>query len=134
MTTSDATTAQWLNVLHGSPSFVIRVDPRTGAPTVAQIEVVPDDDGLYWIAGTTTLPRGDRIASVFEVDTMSGGSLVGVHWRINGTWVTSSEKTRVFHALHADEGDVFPFDWSYAVPLARDLYHDEGSVPSEGGS
>lgn len=67
---------------------------------------------------------GDRIASVFEVDTLSGGSLVGVLWRINGTWVISSEKSRILHALHADEGDVFPFEWSYVVPLARDLYHD----------
>lgn len=129
MTEPDIITIQWLNLLHGSPSFVIRIDPHTDAPTVVQVEIVPKDDGVYWIAGTTTLPRGDRIPSVFEVDTSAGGSLAGVHWKIDGGWISSSEKRRALSALDAEEGEVFPFDWTYAIPLAQDIYHDTGTVP-----
>ncbi|MCR8945595.1 hypothetical protein NW249_26160 [Streptomyces sp. OUCMDZ-4982] len=121
---ADVATTQWLNLLHGSPSFVIRIDPRTGAPAVTQVEVVPDDGCVYWIAGTTTLPRGDRIPSVFEVAPSAGGSLLGAHWKIGASWMSSSDRAQVFAALNAEENDVFPFDWSYAVPLARDIYHD----------
>ena len=125
MNETDAVAIRWLNLLHGSPGFVIRIDPRTGASTVLQVEVVPDDDGVYWIAGTTTLARGDRIPSVFEVDTTAGGSLGGVYWKIDGSWMSSLETARILRALDAAEGDVFPFDWAYAVPLARDVYHDD---------
>lgn len=125
MTDPDTAVIRWLNLLRGSPGFVIRNDPHTGAPSVVQVEIVPDDDGVYWIAGTTTIPRGDVISSVFEVDTSAGGSLMGVYWRIDGTWISSSEKTRALGALDAAEDDVFPFDWTYAVPLAHDIYHDE---------
>lgn len=116
--------AQWLNLLHGAPDFVIRLGPRTDAPTVVQVERVPDDDGVYWIAGTTTLPRGDLLSSVFEVDTSAGGSLVDVHWKIDGGWTRSSNSAQILSALDAAENDVFPFDWAYAVPLTRDIYHD----------
>lgn len=125
MAEPDTATVRWLNLLNGSPSFVIRIGPRTHAPSVVQVEIVPEDDGVYWVAGTTTLPRGDRIPSVFEIDTSAGGSLVSVHWRIGGTWMSSSDKTRVLAALSAEEGDVFPFDWSYAIQVACDVYHDE---------
>jgi len=70
-------TIQWLNLLHGSPSFVVRIDPRDGRGIVSQVEVIPNDDGIYWVAGTTVIKRGDSIPSVFEVDTSSGGELVG---------------------------------------------------------
>ena len=56
MTEPDTNTIRWLNLLYGSPSFVIRIDPRSQTPTVVQINVVPND-GTYWIAGTTILPR-----------------------------------------------------------------------------
>ncbi|SHK71077.1 hypothetical protein SAMN05421803_12914 [Nocardiopsis flavescens] len=131
MNDTDATTIQWLNLLHGSPSFVIRIDPRTSTPTVVQVEVVPDDDGVYWIAGTTTLPRGDVLPSVFQVDTAAGGSLLGVHWKIHGRWMSSSDRTQVLAALDAGEGDMFPFNWTYVVPLARNVYLD-GTGASEG--
>lgn len=133
MTAVDSATIQWLNLLHGSPSFVIRIDPRTGAPTVVQVEIVPEDDGRYWVAGTTILARGDRIPSVFEVDTTAGSSLAGVYWKIDETWMSSTEKTRILPALHAAVDDVFPFDWTYAVPLARDVYHDD-TVSPDGAS
>jgi len=110
--------------------FVIRTDPHTHTPTVVQIEIVPEGDGVYWIAGTTIQPRGDRVPSVFKVDTSAGGSLVGVHWKVDGSWISSSEKGRALSALAADEEDVFPFDWTYAVPVARDIYHDENNAGS----
>lgn len=125
MTEPDAATVRWLNLLNGSPSFVIRIAPRSHAPTVVQVEIVPEDDGVYWIAGTTTLPRGDRISSVFEVDTSAGGGLVSVQWKVDGAWMSPSDTTRVRRALDAEERDLFPFDWTYAVPVARDVYHDE---------
>ncbi|WP_420113486.1 hypothetical protein [Pseudactinotalea sp.] len=124
MSEPDATTIQWLNLLHGSPTFVIRIDQLTGTPTVVQVEVVPEDDAIYWIAGTTMPPRGDRIPSVFQVDTSAGGNLVGVYWKIGPTWISSAEPSQALGALAARERDIFPFDWSYAVPLTRDCYHD----------
>lgn len=117
-------TIQWLNLLHGSPSFVIRIDPQDGRAMVLQVEVIPHDDGIYWVAGTTVIKRGDSIPSVFEIDTSSGGEFVAVYWKMNGTWISSSDKEKVFNVLGADERDVFPFDWSYSVKLAHDIFHD----------
>lgn len=131
MTEPDIATIQWLNLLHGSPGFVIRIDPRTGGSTVVQVEVVPDDDGVYWIAGTTTLPRGDRLPSVFQVDTATGGRLMGVHWKIDRAWMPSSETARIRRVLDAAEHDLFPFAWTYAVPLTRDIHHDRTSTDEE---
>lgn len=128
MTMIDSMTVQWLNLLRGSPSFVIRIHPRTHAPTVVQVEVVPDDDGIYWLAGTTTLPRGDRIPSVFEIGASADGSLAGVHCKINETWMSPADTARVRRTLDAEGRDLFPFAWTDAVRLARDAYHDDTSA------
>ncbi|MFI8595638.1 hypothetical protein ACIGCK_14555 [Microbacterium sp. NPDC078428] len=127
MTEPDTNTIRWLNLLYGSPSFVIRIDPRSQTPTVVQINVVPND-GTYWIAGTTILPRGDLTPSVFKIDTSVGGSLAGACWKIDGTWMPSSEKMRILPALDAEEVDVFPFDWPSSIPLPHDVDHDDAAT------
>lgn len=117
----DQATKQWLNLLNGSPSFVIRLGD--GHPNVQKVPKVPANDGLYWMAGTTKTARGDLIKSVFEVDTDAGGSLTGVYWFIEGKWITSSEKSAAYKALKATEAEIFPFDWEFTVPLEDDMFH-----------
>lgn len=75
------------------------------------------------MSGVTRLRSGAELESVFRVDTNGGGEFVGVYWKIGGKWWDFTERPAVFDALKLDQADVFPFDWSYAVPLAEDIFH-----------
>lgn len=77
---------------------------------------------VYWVAGETTLHSGRKLESVFRVDTNAGGSLVSVFWKVNGQWHRHDDADTLA-ALEMLKGEVFPFDWSLAVPLEEDIFH-----------
>ncbi|WP_330962007.1 hypothetical protein [Photobacterium sp. 53610] len=119
----DKATIQWLNLLHSSPSFVIKVGEQNESPSVLPVRSVPKDDGEYWVAGETELRNGYKIPSVFRVDTDTGGNLLGVYWKIQNEWWDFQDKPSVLEALALTEEDVFPFDWTYSVSLDEDIFH-----------
>jgi len=121
---NDTTLLQWLNLLNLSPDFVIRHGNENESSTTTAIPLVPKDDGDYWIAGVTILANGNRLDSVFIVDTNSGGELSSVYWKIDNKWWDFFERPAVFAALSLNEKDVFPFDWQFSVPLEEDIFHD----------
>ncbi|MEL6563227.1 MAG: hypothetical protein AAFQ59_02195 [Pseudomonadota bacterium] len=120
----DKTTVQWLNLVHTSPTFVIRMGGEKDNANVLSPPVVPNNDGEYWIAGETVLKNGVKLKSVFRVDTNAGGTLVGAYWRIADAWWDFQNRPAVLDALSAEEKEIFPFDWSYAVALEEDIFHD----------
>jgi len=119
----DKTTVQWLNLVHSSPSFVIRHGAEGENANVRSPAIVPNNDGEYWISGETVLKNGHSLPSVFRVDTNAGGTLVGAYWRISEQWWDFQNRPAVFEALGITEADAFPFDWSYAVKLEEDIFH-----------
>ena len=113
---------QWLNLVHSSPTFVIRIDDKTLQGTVRSPKIVPANDGEYWVAGETSLKSGRKLASVFRVQTNSGGTLLGGYWRVGDDWLDLQDDLS-YAALAYTRDEETPFDWSYAVPLSEDLYH-----------
>lgn len=120
---NDQATIQWLNLVHMSPTFVVRVGTKNAKPTVQSPKIIPSGDGEYWVAGSTKLKCGTELDSVFIVDTDADGALLGVYWRIADQWWDFQNRPGVFEAIGACESEVFPFDWSYSIPLESDLYH-----------
>lgn len=120
----DKTMGQWLNLVHTSPKFVIRMGAEQENANVVSPPVVPKGDGEYLVAGQTELKNGSQIPSVFLVDTNAGGTLVGAYWHIAGAWWDFQDRPAVFEALSVSEAEAFPFDWSYAVALEEDIFHD----------
>lgn len=84
---------------------------------------MPANDGAYWVAGETRLKSGTTLASVFQVQTSSGGALIGGFWRIGDDWFDLQDD-QAFRVLASSRDQETPFDWSYAVPLSEDMYHD----------
>ena len=117
----DQETTKWLHLLRGSPRFVLKDKPDGGAQ-VTSPEMVPARDGFYWVFGRTTLRSGRGLDSVFHLDTDSGGELNEVYWLIGDSWYDYRDP-KAREILGSDE-EVFPFDWSYSVPLEEDAYHD----------
>lgn len=113
---------QWLNLVHSSPKFVIKIDEKTGKGFVRSPQIVPANDGEYWVAGETRLKSGRKLASVFRVQTNSGGTLLGGYWRVGEEWLDQQDE-RSYAALASTRDKETPFDWSYAVPLTEDIYH-----------
>jgi len=113
---------QWLNLVHSSPAFVIKIDQKTGKGTVRSPQIVPANDGEYWVAGETRLKSGRKLASVFRVQTNSGGTLLGGYWRVGEEWLDIQDE-RSYSALASARDKETPFDWTYAVPLTEDIYH-----------
>jgi hypothetical protein len=118
----DRELVQALNLLQSSPSFVLRqCDDRR--MDVSQVALVPNDGSVYWIAGESQLPVGRAIPSVFIVEN-GGGNLIAVYWFIDKAWCKPSDPDTLAK-LDLRREDVFPFDWSYAVPVENDIYHAE---------
>jgi len=118
----DNDTSRWLNLLKGSPRFVLKDNPAGGASVVA-LRVVPNADGMYWIHGSTTARSGRVIESVFRLDTDSGGELCEVYWLIEGQWYDSRDPEAITRL--GGSAAVFPFAWRYSVQLERDIHHSE---------
>jgi|SynMetStandDraft_3_1070028.scaffolds.fasta_scaffold07941_2 hypothetical protein len=119
----DQTTIRWLNLLHSSPTFVIRYGSNNEVPTVECLKLIPRNDGEYCLSGTTILKNGLEIPSVFRINTNTGGTLNDVYWLINNNWRDFNNRPSVFEELGVVEHDIFPFDWTYAVDLEEDIYH-----------
>ncbi len=113
---------QWLNLVYSSPKFVIKIDEKTGKGFVRSPQIVPANDGEYWVAGETRLKSGRKLVSVFRVQTNSGGTLLGGYWRVGEEWLDQQDE-RSYAALASTRDKETPFDWSYAVPLTEDIYH-----------
>ena len=105
------------NLHHGSPSFVLRL--ATGV--VERVESVPADVGLVMVAGSTVLRNGTVVPSVFVVSSGSG-ELTANYWLVDGTWLDSTDRADRAR-LGVPDGDIFPYDWSTAVSLERDAFH-----------
>lgn len=114
---------QWLNLVHSSPTFVIKIDGKTGKGYVLSPQVVPANDGEYWVAGEACLRSGRKLASVFRVQTNSGGTLLGGYWQVGDEWLDLQDGG-AYAALASTREKEHPFDWSYAVPLSEDIYHN----------
>lgn len=114
---------QRLNLLGMSKNFVLHENTSDGSADVITINEIPSNDGIYWVAGVTTLKNGNKLESVFRVNTDTGGTLLEVFWKINSTWYDQQNKQAV-KALGEAKKEIFPYDWSYAVPLKEDIYHD----------
>jgi len=114
---------QRLNLLRSSPSFVFHETGEMGEADVLTIDSIPNDDGVYWVAGASKLKAGESLQSVFRVDTSSGGSLVSVYWWIKGNWYEHQD-AEITEILGLEKSQLFPFDWMYAVKLEKDIYHD----------
>ena len=117
--TLDPETTKWLNLLRGSPKFVLKDQPDGGAQVLSLVEV-PAFDGFYWVHGKTILNSGQELESVFHLDTDSGGELYEIYWWIGGSWF--DHRNPKAHAILGSDPDISPFDWTYSVPLAEDTY------------
>jgi hypothetical protein len=109
-----------LNLLRGSPTFVVRqhMDSRL---EVLQVTSVPDDGATYWVSGESQLPAGCVIPSVFVIDR-GGGDLVSIYWLIGDRWYKPSDADTL-STLGLARDAVFPFEWRYSVPVENDLFH-----------
>ena len=122
----DDTPRRWCNTIHGTPRSVFWEKPGSDVE-VAWPEVIPADTGLYWVAGTTTVACGREVASVFIVDTDSSGELSAVFWTVeDGEWIDSQDEDAPAR-LGLERSEVFPFDWSYAIPLEQDASKPPGA-------
>ena len=112
--------AKNLNLLRQSPAFALR-ETGDGGFAVVSPSTIPADGSIYWLAGESRLPVGSTVPSVFVVGG-GGSELVRVYWHVHDTWVQSDDP-RALDLLAADRSAVFPFDWSYAIPVANDIFH-----------
>ncbi len=119
---TDTELRQDLQFLSGQKSWVYREMPGQDKAEVLTSPTIPKETGVYWIAGETTLRSGQKLESVFRVDTDAGGSLVSVFWKVNGQWHRHDDADTLA-ALGVSNDEVFPFDWSLAVPLEEDIFH-----------
>lgn len=117
----DAELIKWLNLLLGSPNFTIRIDKNSNKGAVRNPPVVPNDDGVYWVFGTTILASGEKIKSVFVVDTCLGGTVNATYWHTGTVWI-DSQNTSAPALLGIERNDMYPYDWEYAVPLEKDVF------------
>ena len=90
------------------------------------LQVIHKGTGDYWLAGETRLRSGQILESVFSVNTDSGGALGDVFWRIDDKWYRQDD-LETLAVLGIKKEDVFPYDWSFAIPLEEDIFHQEES-------
>ena len=117
----DSELAKTLNLPRTSPTFVLKQIGDDGSLEVVQLGKIPSDDAVYWLSGSSKLASGREVPSVFVVSD-GGGSLVKVYWYVDDRWFQSDDADAL-DALGLGRNDVFPFDWSYAVPVENDVYH-----------
>jgi len=90
---------KWLNLVHSAPNFVIWIEKADSTPVVQQFKIIPNNKGEFWVAGDTILKSGQKIPSVFIVDTNSGGSLMDAYWNIDDKWWNFQDRPSVEMAL-----------------------------------
>lgn len=123
MASLDPDFIKYLNLIKDSPLFVIRIDPDTGQGIVSNPAKISDNTGHHLVHGITKLACGHEVASVFEVNTGTGGTLVATYWHSPKGWITSDDP-QAATTLGLGQDVLFPFDWAYSVPLETDIYHD----------
>ncbi|MBW2410090.1 MAG: hypothetical protein JRF72_09860 [Deltaproteobacteria bacterium] len=111
-----------LNLIHGSPSFCLRVHPD-GAMEVLQLQEILDDGHEYWVHANVTFACGQRTSAVFCIRA-GGGEQLSIKIRINDRWFESDDPD-FLEAAGLSRDQVFPIDWSYSIPVANDIYHKE---------
>lgn len=118
---NDTSLVKTLNLPRTSPSFAYRQLPD-GSLNVVNPKAITEDGSIYWVAGTTALPRGKKtIPSVFVIEN-GGENLLAVYWYITDCWFRSDDPDAI-DALELPKDQVFPFDWSYAIPVSNDPFH-----------
>ncbi len=113
-----------LQFLLTQPTWVMRDIPDRDASDVVKLDRIPDQSGIYWVAGETRLRSGRNVPSVFRVDSNAGGALIAVFWKIEETWYRQDDLAAT-QALKLSEAEMFPFDWSFSVPLEFDQFHSD---------
>jgi len=116
----DDSTRRSLNLVHGSPDYTLQ-ELGTGEINVLQLEDIPNDGYVYWLSATTKIKSGRKIPSVFVIAN-GGSDLVKVYWLIAEQWYASDDLLAAA-ALGLEKAEIFPFDWSYAIPVTNDIYH-----------
>lgn len=117
----DPDTIRRLNLLHRSPEFVIHEDSPSGAGELLVVETIPDRQGVFWVSGRTVFQDGVSLPAVFRIDTDGGGELLATYWLLRGNWFHQSapEATAILGEIGTP---IFPYDWHFNVPLARDIF------------
>jgi hypothetical protein len=119
--TVDSELAKTLNLPRTSPAFALKQIGNDGSLEVIQLRKIPADSAIYWVSGTSKLASGRDVPSVFVIAD-GGGSLIKVYWYVGDRWFHSDDADAL-DALGLSRDEVFPFDWSYALPVANDVYH-----------
>ena len=112
--------AKNLNLLRQSPTFALRETADAGFAVVTP-SIIPSDGSIYWLAGESRLPCNAAVPSVFVIGG-GGSDPVRIYWYASDTWVQSDDP-RALELLGTDKSGAFPFDWSYAIPVANDIFH-----------
>jgi len=110
-----------LNLVRTQPRFSVR-ESDAGDLFCESVNPVPENRGFYWIAGVTHLQNGIDIESVFVVDTDSGAEQSNVFWYVKGAWYEHRESESAAEALGIAKADMFPYDWTYHVPVTGDIH------------
>jgi hypothetical protein len=121
---SDPALRQDLQFLCAQPSWAYKEVAGHGKAEVIKPTSIANQTGVYWVAGTSTLRGGRKLDSVFRVDTNAGGTLISVYWKIGSQWHFHDDLD-VLPNLGLVSDEVFPFDWSFAIPLEYDIFHPE---------
>ena len=102
-----------IQLVAGSPKHLVRIShPHTVTAPV----VLSEQDGFYFVGGTTTPAGGRSLNTVFVVDTDSAAELCGYYWEIDSQWHDGADMTGVLTALALEDADVFPVDYVLNVP------------------
>ena len=113
---------QRLNLVRSAPAFVLHEEGGDGDMSVISPSLIPSNSGVYWVAGVTSAKCRKEIESVFRVNTDDGGSLMAAMWWIGGKWYDQQDPVAL-SAMKLSREEMFPYDWSYLVPLEEDIYH-----------
>ena len=122
---SDSATIKLLNLVRTNPSFVLKVQDD-GSANLLSPKAIPKCTGMYWVAGTTVLPQGQRISSVFVVDSDSCAEQCCVFWYHDGDYFEHQESEELSRLLGLEVGAMFPYSWSYHVPVDGDAFAGSG--------
>lgn len=111
-------TARWLNLLRASPSFVLVEGRTAGHERLHQPLRVPANSGMCWVSGTVTTASEQSFDAVHVVSTDEGGQLAETYvWA--DAWFRAEELPTMLSLAH---DAVFPFRYTFAVPLEGDHY------------
>ncbi|GAB5449257.1 hypothetical protein [Gymnodinialimonas sp.] len=116
--TLDAEAVKQFNLLTASPTFAISV----GADGVHRLKTpAVIETGLWLVGGTSHLPSGDTIASVFEVNADSTDAIARVYWQTPLGWCDTSARPQLLAWMGREDDTLFPCRFETSIPLAPGL-------------